>query len=89
MATEKEKMLAGEMYDATDPQLSFERWRARDLCKSLNETHDNEQELRESIIRELFGGAGDAIWMNLPFTVTMAPISLLEARSFLISTASS
>ena len=67
MATEKEKMLSGEMYDATDPQLTAERRRARDLCKALNESHDNEQELREHIIRELFGKAGDAIWIEPPF----------------------
>jgi maltose O-acetyltransferase len=29
MKTEKEKMLAGELYDALDPQLSHERVRAR------------------------------------------------------------
>jgi maltose O-acetyltransferase len=67
MITEKEKMLAGEMYDATDPQLAEERRRARDLCKSLNESHDNEQELRQRIIGELFGRAGDAIWIEPPF----------------------
>ena len=67
MVTEKEKMLAGEMYDALDPQLTVERRRARDLCKSLNETHDNEQELRERIIRELLGNAGDAVWIEPPF----------------------
>ena len=67
MVTEKENMLAGEMYDATDSQLTFERRRARDLCKALNETHDHEQELRESITRELFGGAGEAVWIEPPF----------------------
>ena len=67
MATEKEKMLSGQMYDATDPQLKAERRRARDLCKSLNESHDNEQELRERIIQELFGRTGDAIWIEPPF----------------------
>jgi len=67
MVTEKEKMLAGEMYDATDPQLTAERRRARDLCRSLNESHDNEQELRNRIIRELFGSAGDAVWIEPPF----------------------
>ena len=67
MITEKEKMLAGEMYDALDPQLTAERRRARDLCKSLNETHDNEQELRERIIRELLGSAGEAVWIEPPF----------------------
>ncbi len=67
MVTEKEKMLSGDMYDATDPQLTAERRRARDLCKSLNESRDSEQELRERIIRELFGSAGDAIWIEPPF----------------------
>ena len=67
MTTEKEKMLSGQMYDATDPQLRAEHRRARDLCKTLNDSHDNEQELRERIIRELFGRAGDAIWIETPF----------------------
>jgi maltose O-acetyltransferase len=67
MVTDKDKMLSGEMYDATDPQLTAERRRARDLCKALNESHDSEQELRERIIRELFGTAGDAIWIEPPF----------------------
>ncbi len=67
MVTEKEKMLSGEMYDAKDPQLTAERRRARDLCKSLNESHDSEQELRNSIIRELLGRAGDEVWIEPPF----------------------
>ncbi len=67
MVTEKEKMLSGEMYDATDPQLTAERRRARELCKSLNESHDSEQELRERILRKLFGSVGDAIWIEPPF----------------------
>ena len=60
-------MLSGEMYDATDPQLTAERQRSRDLCKALNESYDSEQKLRERIIRELFGSTGDAIWIEPPF----------------------
>jgi maltose O-acetyltransferase len=67
MATEKEKMLSGDMYDATDPQLTAERRLARDLCKSLNKSHDSEQELRKRIIRELLGSAGDEVWIEPPF----------------------
>ena len=67
MVNEKEKMLAGEMYDAADPQLSADRRRARQLCKSLNDSHDDEQELRKRVIRELFGSAGDAVWIEPPF----------------------
>jgi maltose O-acetyltransferase len=67
MKTEKEKMLAGEPYDPTDAQLSAERRRARSLCKALNESRDEEQDLRARIIRELFGSAGDAVWIEPPF----------------------
>ena len=67
MASEKQKMLAGDMYDPTDPQLTAERRRARNLCKSLNESHDDEQDLRDRIIRDLFGRSGDDIWLEPPF----------------------
>ena len=67
MVTEREKMLAGEMYDAADLQLIEERRRARNLCKTLIESHDGELALREGIVRELFGEAGDAIWIEPPF----------------------
>ena len=60
-------MHAGEMYDATDPQLTAERRRARELCKSLNDSHAGEQELRERVLRELFGRAGNAVWIEPPF----------------------
>jgi hypothetical protein len=38
MPTEREKMLAGELYDAMDPELVAARGRARDLCQTLNAT---------------------------------------------------
>jgi len=67
MKTEKEKMLAGELYDPKEAQLSAERRRARNLCKALNESADEEQEVRTRVIRELFGSAGEAIWIEPPF----------------------
>ena len=33
--SEKEKMLSGELYNASDPQLVAERLRARELCQAL------------------------------------------------------
>jgi maltose O-acetyltransferase len=67
MVTEKEKMLAGEMYNAADPELADERRRARDLCKSLNDSHDNELELRSQILQNLFGSTGADVWIEPPF----------------------
>jgi maltose O-acetyltransferase len=82
MKTEKQKMLAGEMYDAADPQLTAERRRARDLCKSLNESHDSEQELRERIIRKLFGRAGEAVWIEPPFYCDYGSNIILGSKVF-------
>jgi maltose O-acetyltransferase len=64
--TEKEKMLAGELYDPLDAQLSAERRRARDLCQALNNTRDEETAGRARVLRELFGRATD-VWMQPPF----------------------
>jgi maltose O-acetyltransferase len=67
MPSEKDKMLAGELYDPLDPQLAAGRRRARDLIKALNESRDDEQELRARLIRELFGSAGEGVWIEPPF----------------------
>jgi maltose O-acetyltransferase len=82
MVTEKEKMLSGEMYDAKDPQLTAERRRARDLCKSLNKSHDREQELRNRIIRKLFGSAGDDVWIEPPFYCDYGSNIILGSKVF-------
>ena len=67
MNAERRKMLAGELYDPMDPELVSARARARDLCQTLNATREAEQELRRSILRELFGAGGETVWMQPPF----------------------
>jgi maltose O-acetyltransferase len=67
MATEREKMLAGELYEPLDPDLVAGRERARDLCLTLNATREGEHEARRAILRELFGRGGDTVWMQPPF----------------------
>jgi maltose O-acetyltransferase len=65
--TEREKMLAGELYDPLDPELAAARDRARDLCQELNATREAQREERRRILRELFGAGGDDVWMQPPF----------------------
>ena len=67
MPSEREKMLAGEMYDALDPELVVARARARDLSQALNATREADAEGRRAILRELFGAGGDTVWMQPPF----------------------
>jgi maltose O-acetyltransferase len=67
MSSEREKMLAGALYDPLDPELVAGRERARDLCQALNATREGEADARRAILRELFGRGGDSVWMQPPF----------------------
>ena len=67
MPSEREKMLAGEMYDPFDPVLVAARERARDLCADLNSTRDRDGDERRRILIDLFGAGGDTVWMQPPF----------------------
>ena len=67
MKTEKEKMLSGDLYNALDPQLSEERMKARLLIKKLNDSREDEEKNRESIIKELIPNSGDNLWLQPPF----------------------
>ena len=67
MPSEREKMLAGELYDPLDPELAAARQRARDLCRLLNATPESEEAAQRRILRDLFGAGGDTVWMQPPF----------------------
>jgi maltose O-acetyltransferase len=67
MRTERDKMLAGDLYDALDPDLVADRRRARDLCAQLNAARDAEEALRRTLCEQLFGRGGDTVWMQPPF----------------------
>ena len=60
MKTEKQKMLDGELYDSSDPQLSAERLRARQLCHRLNNLPPEHLEAEgKQLIEELLGKPSD------------------------------
>ena len=67
MATEREKMLAGELYNPLEPELVAARERARDLLQALNATREAQQDERRGILGALFGRGGDSVWMQPPF----------------------
>lgn len=67
MKTEKQKMLAGELYNAADAQLSAMRMRARELFKQFNDSSPDETELRDRVLRQLFGAAGKNLHIEPPF----------------------
>lgn len=51
--TEKEKMLTGQLYDPSDPELSQLRLKARKLARRYNMTDEDEREERYKILKEL------------------------------------
>ena len=67
MKTEKEKMIAGELYNALDSQLSQERIKARLLLKQLNESREDETAARLRILKELIPNQGIELWLQPPF----------------------
>jgi maltose O-acetyltransferase len=67
MQTEKDRMLAGELYNPLDNELVQERLKARLLLKKLNDSREDETEERLSILEELIPGAGAGLWLQPPF----------------------
>ena len=67
--TEREKMLAGEIYDCGDAQL-IERWHlAKRLQQQYNSTDSRESGILNDILTELLGAKGDNVWIAAPFFV--------------------
>lgn len=65
--TEKENMLAGKLYFASDEFLFNERQRSKELIYNLNNLHPLRLKERENILRELLGKIGDNSFVELPF----------------------
>ena len=60
-------MLAGELYDALDQQLTDERVKARMLTKALNDSREDETEKRHQLLKELLPNVEPDIWLQPPF----------------------
>jgi maltose O-acetyltransferase len=67
MASEKEKMLNGRLYDADDPELVAEREHARGLTKRYNRTTTHDQSERRELLDALLGSHGEECEIEPPF----------------------
>ena len=65
--SEKEKMLAGELFIAADFLLANERKQARRLTRNYNNTTEEETEKRRQILTELFAKVGQNVEIEPPF----------------------
>lgn len=67
MKTEKEKMLAGEIYFANDDVLVTERTKAKKLLHKLNVTEYLMNEKAKTILSQLLPNAGKGLYIEPPF----------------------
>ena len=83
--TEKEKMLAGQWYNANfDSELATERAFVKDLCLELNSTRMQDLNRRKKILREILPHVNaDAVEILSPFMVDYGYNIYLGAGTFL------
>ncbi|MEQ8818773.1 MAG: sugar O-acetyltransferase [Sumerlaeia bacterium] len=65
--TEREKMLAGQLYRASDPELSAMARRARDLVFRYNHLPPAQEDTARALLDELFGSLGAGGVLVPPF----------------------
>lgn len=65
--TEKEKMLKGDAYIASDPELVKDRQKARILTRLYNQTIETDDYTKNEILRELLGSTGENVYIEPSF----------------------
>ena len=75
-------MLAGELYLADDPVIAAEQARTQELQERYNATRHDEQELRDSLLRELLGDVGEGVVVRPPFFCDYGTHISIGARTF-------
>jgi maltose O-acetyltransferase len=65
--TERQKMLAGQLYLASDPELVGLQERARQITGAYNSTRPAERDVRRALLNRLLGKMGPRIEIEPPF----------------------
>lgn len=65
--TEKEKMLAGEIYDACDTQLLLELNACKDVLQAYNNLRPTDLDARRDMLKSILGSCDDHVFINQPF----------------------
>ena len=80
--SQRERMLAGDLYIADDPELTRESRRAAELTKAFNDSSPSDPEARRRILAELLGSLGDGTEIRPPFYCDYGRHTHVGARTF-------
>ena len=64
--SQRARMLRGELYDASDPELTESRRRCRALLRRFNASDDEAE--RDALLRELLGSVGERAFVQPPLS---------------------
>ncbi|MEU8260088.1 sugar O-acetyltransferase [Micromonospora sp. NPDC048999] len=82
MRTMKERMLAGDLYIADDPEIAADLDRAARLTERFNTGSADDPEGRLATLRELLGSLGESAWVRPPFQCDYGWQTHIGPRSF-------
>ncbi|GAA4937889.1 sugar O-acetyltransferase [Nonomuraea thailandensis] len=80
--TMRERMLAGDLYIADDPELAEHMSRAMDLMEAFNASSARDPQLRHRLLTELLGAVGEGTVIRPPLRVDYGSHLRIGARSF-------
>jgi maltose O-acetyltransferase len=83
MGDHKERMLRGELYQDSDPELVADRLRAQNLVDEFNATAPRPTGTRQELLRTLLGKLGEGSWIMPRFQCDYGYLIEIGDNSFL------
>jgi maltose O-acetyltransferase len=78
----RDRMLAGDLYIADDPELASQNLRAMDLMDAFNATSARDPQRRRRLLTELLGAVGEGVEIRPPLRVDYGSHLSIGARTF-------
>jgi maltose O-acetyltransferase len=85
MSEQKDRMLAGELYRSSDPELRADAERCHRLLERFNATSASDADARLAILRELLGEVGDGVIVRPPLAMDYGYQTTIGAGTFINS----
>jgi maltose O-acetyltransferase len=81
--SQRDRMLAGDLYVADDPQLAADSLRALELTQQFNDSDPSDPQARLAVLRELLGSLGEGSEIRPPLRCDYGYQTHVGARTFI------